>query len=246
MFSFFFLCTGCFKKKPWEWNWLRFSIGCIGRHKLYLQVVVFFKKWLKIEAHKKTKIFSSESRRSPPSWVTQCLSCWWILHWKCSNNYIKHFRLLLSSCCFTFHVLRVEVFAFLFHLPHSHIVWHRVTVLQSERPETEITAELSSKSTQTRTPTSVVPFVVVVVFVAAVVFALIWKKKKRTNAKMWDSFGFAFSVGPFMWSVNNALIFTRGVDDFTPLLHDRHESTNDALAGLWCRGRSCFRSIWHL
>ena len=134
---------------------------------------------------------------------------------------------------------------FLFHLPHSHIVWHHVTVLQRKRPVTEITAELSSKSTQTRTSSSVVPFVVVVVFIATVVFALIWKKEDECKDVRLFCFCL-FGLAPFMWSVDNNLIFTRGMDDFTPLLHDRHESTNDALAWLWCRGRSCFWSVWHL
>ena len=42
---------------------------------------------------------------------------------------------------------------------------------------------------------------------------------------------------------DDIMIFTRGMDGFTPLLHDHHESTNDALIGVrW----SCLRTVYHL
>lgn len=51
--------------------------------------------------------------------------------------------------------------------------------------------------------------------------------KERTNVNVKLFWPLWFN---FVWGLINVLIFTRGMDDFTPLLHDHHESTNDALA----------------
>lgn len=89
---FFFLCTVCYKNGNETGSDLVLIVGGL----LYLQI---FRTAL-FNGSTRRKIFPSQSHRSPSFWVTQCyvLSCWLILHWKCSNKYINISE--FSTTCF--------------------------------------------------------------------------------------------------------------------------------------------------
>lgn len=99
-----------------------------------------------------------------------------------------------------------------------------VTVLQFKG--FQLVSQLTTKSTQTRTSIS---HPIRRLHRLHLHPHLHFHLKERTHLNKLDFIWAFWFNSSFIYGVINVIIFTRGMDDFTPLLHDHHESTNNAL-----------------